>query len=206
MQNGPSWMIVDSNETPGGLASTDVTPEGFVSNFSPQKPEPVPSVVYGANKFAPSSTTLVAMLYSPTTNTLMIVLMRHCPRKMIGILTSASHMFVARISGFPTPSKTTSPCYQKRNKSIVWMVWSMQPLRLVCLTPNPKTLTSGLCVWWALELQIFSCDLITSKSGQYQQRKWVWCFFLWRVVVLMCNFRCNANGLANELQLRISKP
>ncbi|KAI9889761.1 MAG: hypothetical protein M1814_004963 [Vezdaea aestivalis] len=29
--NGPSWMIVDSCETPGGLASTDVTPEGFVS-------------------------------------------------------------------------------------------------------------------------------------------------------------------------------
>ena len=28
--NGPSWMIVDSNETPGGLASTDCTPEGFV--------------------------------------------------------------------------------------------------------------------------------------------------------------------------------
>jgi hypothetical protein len=24
-------MIIDSNETPGGLASTDVTPEGFVS-------------------------------------------------------------------------------------------------------------------------------------------------------------------------------
>lgn len=31
-QDGPSWMIIDSNETPGGLASTDVTPEGFVSN------------------------------------------------------------------------------------------------------------------------------------------------------------------------------
>ncbi|KAI1984303.1 hypothetical protein LOZ53_005509 [Ophidiomyces ophidiicola] len=28
--NGPSWMIVDCNETPGGLASTDVTPEGFL--------------------------------------------------------------------------------------------------------------------------------------------------------------------------------
>ncbi|KAF2233773.1 UDP-galactopyranose mutase [Viridothelium virens] len=28
--NGPSWMIVDSNETPGGLASTDITPEGFL--------------------------------------------------------------------------------------------------------------------------------------------------------------------------------
>ncbi|KAG8528263.1 uncharacterized protein KY384_007180 [Bacidia gigantensis] len=27
---GPSWLIVDSNETPGGLASTDITPEGFL--------------------------------------------------------------------------------------------------------------------------------------------------------------------------------
>ena len=29
--NGPSWLIVDTNEVPGGLASTDVTKEGFVS-------------------------------------------------------------------------------------------------------------------------------------------------------------------------------
>jgi hypothetical protein len=28
-------MIIDSNETPGGLASTDVTPEGFVSVMTP---------------------------------------------------------------------------------------------------------------------------------------------------------------------------
>ncbi|PMD34824.1 FAD/NAD(P)-binding domain-containing protein [Hyaloscypha variabilis F] len=28
--DGPSWLIIDSNETPGGLASTDVTPEGFL--------------------------------------------------------------------------------------------------------------------------------------------------------------------------------
>ncbi|KAK6000625.1 hypothetical protein QM012_003350 [Aureobasidium pullulans] len=28
--NDHSWMIVDSNEVPGGLASTDVTPEGFL--------------------------------------------------------------------------------------------------------------------------------------------------------------------------------
>ncbi|KAL2354208.1 UDP-galactopyranose mutase [Cryomyces antarcticus] len=28
--DAPSWLIVDSNETPGGLASTDVTPEGFL--------------------------------------------------------------------------------------------------------------------------------------------------------------------------------
>ncbi|KAF3062842.1 hypothetical protein GL218_09441 [Daldinia childiae] len=28
--NQVSWLIVDSNETPGGLASTDVTPEGFL--------------------------------------------------------------------------------------------------------------------------------------------------------------------------------
>lgn len=31
LQNKASWLIIDSNETPGGLASTDVTPEGFVS-------------------------------------------------------------------------------------------------------------------------------------------------------------------------------
>ena len=28
--NGPSWLILDSNQIPGGLASTDVTKEGFV--------------------------------------------------------------------------------------------------------------------------------------------------------------------------------
>jgi protoporphyrinogen oxidase len=28
--NGPSWMIIDANEKAGGLASTDVTPEGFL--------------------------------------------------------------------------------------------------------------------------------------------------------------------------------
>ncbi|KAL8712620.1 MAG: hypothetical protein Q9220_003151 [cf. Caloplaca sp. 1 TL-2023] len=28
--NGPSWKIIDCNETPGGLASTDITPEGFL--------------------------------------------------------------------------------------------------------------------------------------------------------------------------------
>ncbi|KAK4939690.1 hypothetical protein LTR10_020080 [Elasticomyces elasticus] len=28
--NGPSWLILDSNEIPGGLASTDVTKEGFL--------------------------------------------------------------------------------------------------------------------------------------------------------------------------------
>jgi protoporphyrinogen oxidase len=29
--NGPSWLIIDSADKAGGLASTDVTPEGFVS-------------------------------------------------------------------------------------------------------------------------------------------------------------------------------
>ena len=32
--NDQSWLIVDSNEVPGGLASTDVTPEGFVSSLT----------------------------------------------------------------------------------------------------------------------------------------------------------------------------
>jgi hypothetical protein len=38
-QDVPSWLILDANETPGGLASTDVTPEGFV--LAPQ-PRPFP--------------------------------------------------------------------------------------------------------------------------------------------------------------------
>lgn len=33
-QNNVSWLILDSNQTPGGLASTDVTPEGFVGQLS----------------------------------------------------------------------------------------------------------------------------------------------------------------------------
>ncbi|GLA10047.1 hypothetical protein AnigIFM60653_001432 [Aspergillus niger] len=28
--NSATWMIIDANETPGGLASTDITPEGFL--------------------------------------------------------------------------------------------------------------------------------------------------------------------------------
>ena len=31
VQNTASWLLVESSEKPGGLASTDVTPEGFVS-------------------------------------------------------------------------------------------------------------------------------------------------------------------------------
>ena len=41
IQNGPSWLIVDSNEKAGGLASTDITPEGFVS-LSSLLPRPCP--------------------------------------------------------------------------------------------------------------------------------------------------------------------
>ncbi|POR38899.1 Uncharacterized protein TPAR_00913, partial [Tolypocladium paradoxum] len=33
--DGPSWLILDSSDKAGGLAGTDVTPEGFVSAFSP---------------------------------------------------------------------------------------------------------------------------------------------------------------------------
>ena len=31
VQNTASWLLAESSERPGGLASTDVTPEGFVS-------------------------------------------------------------------------------------------------------------------------------------------------------------------------------
>lgn len=33
LQDNASWLIVDSNQKPGGLASTDITPEGFVGHL-----------------------------------------------------------------------------------------------------------------------------------------------------------------------------
>lgn len=42
LQNLASWLIVDANQIPGGLASTDVTSEGFVS--SPCYPCPLHSL------------------------------------------------------------------------------------------------------------------------------------------------------------------
>ena len=60
--DGPSWMIIDSNEIPGGLASTDVTPEGFVC---------LPRGRDLANNC--SSTTSAGMSFSHITSTSMIV-------------------------------------------------------------------------------------------------------------------------------------
>src|ERR1700712_167374 len=61
-KDGPSWMIVDSNETPGGLASTDVTKEGFV-HLSTH------SLRDGDADMRDSCTMLVAMSSFPTTST-----------------------------------------------------------------------------------------------------------------------------------------
>ena len=104
-------MIIDSNETPGGLASTDVTPEGFVS-LPPSNCE-----VKESNSLARSSTMLVAMSSSPTTSTSTTVSMRHCPRPKTGIRTNVFHMCAVRSSGSRTHSRTTSPFCQRRTKS-----------------------------------------------------------------------------------------
>jgi hypothetical protein len=53
-------MIIDCNETPGGLASTDVTPEGFVSSLNPNWAKRA--------EVGESSMMLAATLSSPTTN------------------------------------------------------------------------------------------------------------------------------------------
>lgn len=107
-QNGPSWMIVDSNETPGGLASTDVTKEGFVCARYNQEMETL---------MENSSTMSEAMLFSPTTNTSMIASTRLYQRKMIGIRTKESHMSAAKAYGCHIHSRTTSPCYPRKIKS-----------------------------------------------------------------------------------------
>jgi hypothetical protein len=105
-------MIVDANEKPGGLASTDVTPEGFVSlpwyNIFPLQEYKLMS--------SNSSTMLEVTLSSHIINILMIALTKHFLGKGIGIPTNAFLMFVVKDFGFRTPSKIISPYYQKKIK------------------------------------------------------------------------------------------
>lgn len=112
-QGNADWLIVDSNETPGGLASTDVTPEGFVSRSI--------LLLELSNADQTSSTMSAAMSFSPTTNTLTTASTRHYQKRPIGIPTSVSLMSDAKASGSHTPSKTTYLCCQRRTKSSAWM-------------------------------------------------------------------------------------
>ena len=157
-QNTASWLIIDTNETPGGLASTDVTKEGFVSQRAG------PCRKNTADQYL-SSTTSVDTLSSPTTNTSMTALTRHCQKRMIGIHISAFRMCGIRVTGCPIHSKTTSPCYPRRTKSYVLMASSMPPLKPESQTRNLRISTNGLSEIWELESQTFSCDRTTSRSG-----------------------------------------
>ena len=64
-------MVIDSNGTPGGLASTDVTPEGFVSNSLAFNTALRPIVKKIKADNLASSTMSAAMSSSRTTSTLM---------------------------------------------------------------------------------------------------------------------------------------
>lgn len=109
-------MIIDLNETPGGLASTDVTPEGFVScDFRAFQEK------WGANNEY-SFMMLAVTSFSHTTNILMTVSMKLCPGKMIGISINVSPMFDVKTFGFHILSKITFRCYPRRSKLTVWMV------------------------------------------------------------------------------------
>lgn len=146
-------MIIDSNETPGGLASTDTTPEGFVSYSTSQwQMWQIPFsdfIIY-------SSTMLADTLFSHITNTLTTALTRLCQRKMTGTHTSVSLMSAARTSGFLTHSKTTFPFCQRRSKSSVSMAWLMLHWQLVLPPPSQRISMSGSLETWARESQTYS--------------------------------------------------
>lgn len=115
-QDGPSWLIIDSNETPGGLASTDVTPEGFVCNtlaWTTARQSRSSNVKTDDHS---SSTMLAGMSSSHTTSTSTTLSMRPYQRRRTGIHINGSHTFVARTYGSHTLSRTTSPCYRERSR------------------------------------------------------------------------------------------
>lgn len=87
---------MDGNETPGGLASTDVTPEGFVN---------LPVIKFFLKyrlMLYDSSTMLGVTLSSPTINILTTALMKRFQRTAIGIHTNVFLMFVTKVFGFLT--------------------------------------------------------------------------------------------------------
>lgn len=108
-KSGASWLIVDSNATPGGLASTDVTPEGFVSSSASLWSS------FLTWKISSSCSTLADMSSSPTTATSTTASTKPCPGPTTGTRTSASHTAATRASGLPTPSRTASLRCLKRS-------------------------------------------------------------------------------------------
>jgi len=112
-KDGPSWMIIDCNETAGGLASTDTTAEGFVRHHSTL-------LFFEKPNRALSSMMSAAMLSSPTTSTSMTASTKHCRRRRTGTHTNAFRTFDAKTYGSHTHSKTISPCCQRKSRSDVW--------------------------------------------------------------------------------------
>ena len=67
-----------------------------------------------------SSTTSAATSSSPTTNTSMTASTKPCQTIPTGTTTSASPTSATKVSGSPSLSKTTSPCFPKTIRSYAW--------------------------------------------------------------------------------------
>src|SRR6266496_3193283 len=102
-------MVIDAFREVGGLASTDVTPEGFL--YDVNYPSMVEAEFYR----------LEDTLFFHITSTLMTRWMKHYLNLTIGLLMNESRMFVQRDFGFHIHSRIISVCFQKRTRSFVWM-------------------------------------------------------------------------------------
>jgi hypothetical protein len=97
-------MIVDSNETPGGLASTDVTPEGFV--------RPPPSSTHPIHLL----TTIRKYQLYDVGGHVIFSHYKYFDDCIDEALTNASPTSATRASGSRIRSRTTSPCSPKTIK------------------------------------------------------------------------------------------
>jgi len=153
----------------------------------------------------PTSCTMsAATLSSPTTSTSTTLSMRLFPTRTTGTPTSAFPTSDARIAGFLTHSRTTSPCCQKKTKQSAWMVSLTLLSSTASQTQSPRTSTSGLSGTWVSESLTCSCVLTTTRCGlclpqRYDQKE----VRFWEQT--LTPIRCNANGSVSVSPLRMSR-
>jgi hypothetical protein len=135
--NSRSWLCVDSFDVPGGLASTDETPEGFLFDVGGH-------VIFSHYKYFDEC--LEEALPSPKVLYFNIKLRLFVSflNIRIGICMNVCHMYVREINGFLILIKTTFPCCLKRIKLLLWMASWMRIWKLILVKKNLKILMNGL--------------------------------------------------------------
>lgn len=124
LQNGPSWLIVDCSDKPGGKYPLFCSRSSLTSLqvwLAPIQLLKVFCMMWEGKAYSYEIqndllSTGTDMSSSPTTNISTIASMKHSQSRTTGTPTREYHMFATRNSGYLTLSKTTSRCAQKTIK------------------------------------------------------------------------------------------